>query len=292
MEPGTDQMRTSSPIPSRTRRIARKVAGALTGVACAAALAAAPAATAAPSLPNLGEPAPGAGQGAEYELVETGPRGHAPHRRSAPNSAGRCRPSIEADASEILAGEPVTVSGTLQCDEGTNASGQTVTLYAHSIGGAPGFSEVAAATSEAGGSYVFTSPPLSVTTIFLVRTARGHSPHRRVRVAPSVSVSAPRDGTVLIAPRRGSSALATNTVTFAGTVTPASPYELVILQRERPAGSGSWHRIAVSRLDEAGHYTITHTFKHPGKVTLRVLVRSTGRLSLTASQPVSYEVAP
>src|ERR1700726_1773675 len=79
--------------------------------------------------------------------------------------AARCRASIEVSSSAILAGESVTVTGAVQCQEGGEADGQAVTLLAHTPGGGAGFTEVGTTTSEAGGSYEITSPSLDENTI-------------------------------------------------------------------------------------------------------------------------------
>src|SRR5206468_1030620 len=58
-----------------------------------------------------------------------------------------------------------------------------------------------------------------------------------------------------------------------------------------PAGSGIWRRIGSSRLDGAGSYSITHTFRLPGEARVRLLARSAGRLATIASEPLTYEIA-
>jgi len=228
--------------------------------------------------------------GASGEAAESG--------RSAPAApraahTGRCRANIEVGAEQVLAGETVTVSGTLRCPEGTEAGGQTVTLLAHTPKGERGFAEVATATSEPGGSYRMQSPALEENTIFLVRlAARGHSPRRRVAVEPRVSLLAPLDGARLAPASRDGSQAATNTVAFSGVVTPASPNELVVLQRESPTGSGRWRRTAVAHVDESGHYAITHTFRRPGRASVRIVVHSDGALTPAVSQTLIYTIEP
>jgi hypothetical protein len=228
----------------------------------------------------------------EDSLTETG------SPRAAERVAGdeltlgqRCKPSIELSAATVLAGETVTVSGVLQCPEETEAPGQTVTLYAHSSSEAQGFAAVGSATVEADGSFAITSPVLEANTVFYVQGMRKHSPRRRVRVTPEVSLVAPPDGTELAPGDRAAGVAPTNTVTFTGVVAPASASDLVVLERERPQGSGRWLRIAITRVDESGRYSITHTFRRPGEATVRVLVRSPGRLALAASAPVTYMIA-
>jgi hypothetical protein len=259
---------------SRSKRIARVAAAA----ASLAVLAAAAPAQAAPLLEG-GPEAGGAGRSAEYPPVRTDARG------------GRCTPSIEASSTQILAGESVSVSGTLLCAGGAEPQGQTVSLLAHTPRGADGFAEVASASAEGDGSYRIDTPALDENTILFVRVERAHSARVRVSVAPRVTVLAPASGALLSPPGRRGGAAGTNSVTFSGTVTPAAAFELVVLQGELPAGSGRWRRIGVAQLDESGGYAITHTFKRPGEVTVRVLVRSSGALALAASQPLMYTIA-
>jgi hypothetical protein len=192
---------------------------------------------------------------------------------------------------QVLAGESVTVSGTLTCPEGGEAE-QEVTLYEHSPGGPPGFAPVASTTSEPDGSYRIASAALEQNTTFFVRDGRGHSARRRVRVLPQISLVAPPDGAQLVPASRAGGEPGTNTVTFTGVVTPGTAGRLVVLQRESPAGSGLWRRVAVTRTSESGAYSITHTFKRAGEVTVRVLVRLRGELSVASSQPLTYTIAP
>jgi hypothetical protein len=204
--------------------------------------------------------------------------------------AGRCSAAIEVSSQRVLAGESVTVSGTVECPEGTEAGGQTVTLLAHTPRGEPGFAPVATATSEADGSYRIQSPALEENTSLFVRLERGHSAHKRVRVAPLLTVIAPASGASLSPGDRADGEAPTNTVTFTGTVAGARP-ALVVLQGELPVGGGHWRRIAVTHVDESGRYSITHTFKRPGVMTVRLLVRSGGAGALAASAPLTYTIA-
>jgi hypothetical protein len=216
------------------------------------------------------------GEAAEYPLAQTGPR---------------CRASIEVSSPQILSGESVTISGAVECQEAAAVGGQTVTVLAHTPGGPDGFTEVASATSEPDGSYRIPSPALDENTILFVRLARGHSARRRVRVTPQIGLMAPVSGTELFPAGAVPGQAANNTVAFAGTVTRSPSGELAVLQGELPAGSGRWRRIAVSQVDLAGHFLITHTFRRPGEVTVRVLVRSRGTVVPAASEPLTYTVA-
>ena len=222
--------------------------------------------------------------------------GNAEHPLSAPatphaSRAGRCRASIEVSSEQVLAGESVSVSGTVECPEGTEAGGQTVTLLTHTPRGTPGFAPVATATSEPDGSYRMQSPALDENTGLFVRLERGHSARKRVRVTPGLTLSAPASGSALAWADPANGAPATNTVTFAGTVTATRP-ALVVLQGELPAGSGRWRRIAVTHVDESGDYALTHTFRRAGTVTVRVLVRSGGAGAIATSAPLTYTIAP
>jgi hypothetical protein len=102
--------------------------------------------------------------------------------------------------------------------------------------------------------------------------------------------SAPADGAQLLLPGQGAnaSALASNTVTITGTVSPATAGTRVALQRERP--NGKWQRIALGEVSAEGTYSITHTFVLPGSASVRVVARGHGNLD-TASETRTYVVA-
>ena len=199
---------------------------------------------------------------------------------------GRCQVSVVASAALVILGEAVALSGSVTCPAGTEAAGQTVTVFQRARGAGSTFTEAGTATSEADGIYHFTSPDLQATTIFSARLARGRSAPATVKVAPRITVSGPPTGTSLLTPTHGRRSVAQLT----GSVTPAVPGERITLQSDAP-GSEQWHTIAFGQVDSEGHYSIGHGFRTPGEVSLRVVVHAGGSTVAAASEPVSFLVA-
>jgi hypothetical protein len=106
---------------------------------------------------------------------------------------------------------------------------------------------------------------------------------RIVRVAAQVTLHGPRDGTRLLAGVAG--------VTFSGSVTPAEPGAIAVLQREDAATGGEWRRIGAAPVGSDGRYSITHTFLLVGQINVRVLVRGGRGYRPSPSQVRSYGIA-
>jgi len=203
--------------------------------------------------------------------------------------AAGCRLSAEASAEQITAGEPVTVLGRLICPVGLDAAGHQLVVYEHQGGGGPSsFGMLGAALTEAGGSYRLTVPALDANTIFQVRDGK-HRARAVVKVAPRVTLSAAPAAQVSAAgahPRRAR----WNRVTFTGTVSPAVTGALVALQIAYPASGEQWHLVAFGRVGADGTYSVSHTFRTPGEVSVRA-VAHVGRFNVPgASEALSYEV--
>jgi hypothetical protein len=204
---------------------------------------------------------------------------------------GTCTLTLNAGPEQLTAGEGAALSGALSCATPEEAAEQTVTVYAHSVG-IHGFFAGASATTLADGTFTLHTEALSANTILYVSAQGARSPRVRVEIAPHVSVEAPPSGTQLLMASHHASAAslpATNTVTFKGTVSGAPTGTRVVLQRERPGGTGEWRRLALGEVDDEGHFTITHTFTIPGSTTVRILARGHG-ITPGPSEPLTYTI--
>ena len=192
---------------------------------------------------------------------------------------GRCRIGIEVVPRRITAGEPVVIFGRLVCRGRANAADQVVRLF-HHIPGAPGFTFVQSATTDAQGFYQFQRADGVVETnrIWHVRSHGAESVNRRIRVSAQVTLSGPPEGTQIFTGPAGK-------VTFSGTVTPADLGARVILQRQNAIIGNEWHRIDSGVVEAGGSFSIPHTFLVPGDANIRVLVRSQGRNVPSPSRP-------
>lgn len=135
---------------------------------------------------------------------------------------------------------------------------------------------------------------LGVNSAFYVRVGDAKSARIRVQVAPTVTIDSPAVGTPLFtgggSRATSASTLASDAVTFGGTVSPADEGATVVLEREFK--SGGWVSIGVGHVDEEGNYSIGHTFSKSGETNIRVVVRSHGVYTKTASTPVTYLISP
>jgi hypothetical protein len=205
--------------------------------------------------------------------------------RKHPSPNGRCRININVMPGLITAGESTEVSGRLLCNRHANAAGKVVKLYAH-VAGSAGFVPVQSTTTESGGSYKFATAAENANTSFYVRSHGAQSGRRRLRVAASVTLSGPPEGTQLLTG-------VPNQVTFTGTVNPSTDVGArVILQRQNAAtGGDDWHPIGVGQVIAGGIYSITHVFRVPGDANIRVLVRSSGLNIPSPSNILEYEIS-
>jgi len=203
---------------------------------------------------------------------------------------GKCTLEASVAPSQLTAGESATLVGSLECPLAGDAGEQTITIYQH-LAGTQGFTAVGTTTTEADGSFRFTTAALEANSSFYADAQGAHHSRREtVKVSPLVTISGPTQ--LLIASHRtGVSARASSTATFAGTVSPEDTGALVVLQRESATAQEDWREIGFARVSAEGGYSISHTFSSPGEATVRVVVRAHG-LRASASEPLSYEIAP
>ena len=215
-------------------------------------------------------------------LLALAPAGASAHRH--PSPLGRCRIDINVAPQPITAGEAAEVSGRLACSRHAGAGGQPVTLYAH-VAGTAGYVPVQSTTTEANGSYKFTTAAEDANTSFYVHSHGAQSGRRRLRVAAQVTLTGPPEGAQI---ETG----APNKETFSGTVTPATDVGArVILQRQNSTTGEEWHRIGIGTVQAGGVYSITHTFRVPGDASIRVLVRSDGLNIPSSSNELEYDIS-
>ena len=237
--------------------------------------------------------------GAPGETNGTPPPGETngtpPPGESDPQPAGRragrgdkCHLSIEASSSLLAAGETVTLSGELLCPSSRGAGGEALTIYMRERGSAAGLQEVGTATTEADGSYQFTSAALETNSVFYVRAQGSFSAHTLVRVAPKVTLTAaPADAqssTVGGHPGRRT------WLTFSGTVSPDVAGAHVALQREYTALGERWRTIALAIVGPDGEYSFTHSFRATGEMSVRAVVHSRRTDVEAASEPLVYDL--
>jgi hypothetical protein len=262
------------------RRLAAALVPAVLALACLAAPAAARRDT------NLGTSGEGAPADSE---VAPGPEAPPSEGGSAPRHAHLRGCTIALEAPQALnAGEAPALSGQLSCAEAAAAGGVQVQIFERSAG-TPGFQEVATAVTAAGGGFTATAPPVEGNSFLYARAGRARSSREAIRVSPLVTLAGPAHGAVLPAASHHRRAQAT--VVFSGTVSPSDEGAIVALQRERPLGSGSWRRAAVTRVGEDGGFSFSHAFRQAGPLVLRAFLHRHGHRLPAVSETLSYEVA-
>ncbi len=108
-----------------------------------------------------------------------------------------CTVTLDATTSLVTAEDPLSLSGTLSCPEGSSAAGQTVTLFQMLARSGSSY-EAATTTTEADGTYQFTPTSLAVNSDFYVSADGAQSQTARVRVSPLVTIATPLAGTQLL----------------------------------------------------------------------------------------------
>lgn len=188
--------------------------------------------------------------------------------------------TIAASADPIAYGQSVTITGKLE-----DGKGQTVTLYAHTVGdhGQRGYSPVAQATANENGEYAFPSQSPVSSTYYRVKGAGKVSAVlfegvKYVLSSVEVSKTTVNEG---------------EAVTFSGTVspTPGVPNHAVFLERQ-PTGGGEFHVVHVGYLDAESKFSIPYQPYAAGALVFRVRIVGGPANGGVVSQPFTIDVTP
>jgi hypothetical protein len=193
------------------------------------------------------------------------------------NSQRGCKVTLSAGATQVLAGETVTLTGELKCPSAASASSQTLTVYERHGHAALDSAAAESTVTAEDGSFTFTSGELLSNTVFQVRDGR-HRARVAVKVAPAVTLSvasAPQASQAAARPHGRTRTQAT----FSGTVSPAAAGSLVALQVAYAASGERWHSVAWSHLADDGTFTIAHGFKTAGALSVRAIVHMKGNVT-------------
>jgi hypothetical protein len=213
-----------------------------------------------------------------------------PSGAAAPKSQRGCRVSLEASSTRVTAGEAVTLSGALVCPTSTSAADQQLPVFERAGSTADdSFGAAETVTTEADGSFQLTPGPLQASTVFQIRDGR-HRARVAVRVAPEVTISALPTAAQASSTSGQTHSLKRVRTTFTGTVNPAVTGALVALQLAYAATGERWHSVAYARVAADGSYSIAHTFRTAGEVSVRAIVHLGAHYAAAASEPLSYEV--
>jgi hypothetical protein len=213
-----------------------------------------------------------------------------PSSASAPRSQRGCRVSIEASTTRVTAGEAVTLSGALVCPASTSAADQQLPVYEREGStAADSFSAAQTVATEADGSFELTSGPLQASTVFQIRDGR-HRARVAVKVAPEVTITAAPAAAQASATGGQAHMQKRARATFTGTVSPAVTGALVALQLAYAATGERWHSVAYGHVAADGSYSLAHTFRTAGEVSVRAIVHLGAHYAPAASEPLSYEV--
>lgn len=228
--------------------------------------------------------------GSQPELSTPGSQSaHLMPRLSAQQN-GNCQLSLEASPNMVTAGESVILVGQLVCPAWMSAQGETITIYQHEAG-VPGAAVLGQAIAGERGIYRLTSAPLGANSVFIARSTLAHRGARAVvKVAARISLSGPAQSgqqlATLSAPRAGG---ARDRYTFTGSVQSASAGTLVAFQRQS-AAEEQWRTVKFGRVSDEGRFSFSASFRSPGEVSVRVVVRPAGEVA-AASEPLTHEIA-
>jgi hypothetical protein len=201
-----------------------------------------------------------------------------------------CLVTLAAGSRRVLAGETVSLSGSVTCATPLPASASArlaMVVYEHTAGSPRGLVALGGTlTPTDAGTFSTVSGPLESNTVFAVRLGRAHA-RIAVKVAPKVTLSAtpvspPATTGVSAASRRAKT-------TFSGTVTPAVVGSLVTVQVSYAATGEHWRSIASARTDSEGAYSIEHALRLPGVTAVRSIVHGGRHLVLGVSETLSLE---
>jgi hypothetical protein len=70
----------------------------------------------------------------------------------------------------------------------------------------------------------------------------------------------------------------------------ASAGTLVAFQRQSAAAEEQWRTVKFGRVSDEGRFSFSASFRSPGEVSVRVVVRPAGEVA-AASEPLTYEIA-
>jgi hypothetical protein len=232
--------------------------------------------------------------GAAASLTLPGAAASAAFRYAHPHlgrHAHGCRLTLALKEPVITKGEAAVASGALECAGQGELAPQAVTLFEH-VAGSPGYTVAATGTTEAKtGAYSIEVNGLEHNAQ-LYASADGLSSGRRTeKVFAEVKLEGPPEGVQPTTLRTGRD----NEITFKGTVSPADPFTIAVLQRQNVTHGEQWHAIGRAPV-VAGSFVIKHVFRVPGPANIRVVVHALppGRPSLNAASPsniLTYEIA-
>jgi hypothetical protein len=212
-------------------------------------------------------------------------------RRVRASRLGRCELSIETATPTVPAGESVTLTGKLLCPQAVDAAEEPITIFqrerAH---GVSGFSQVAGDNDEADGSYSITVADVDANSIFYASSPAARSKQTVIKVTPEVSLKGPSE---LALSTRGDhlGGGRHDRFTFTGNAGAIAAGARLELQDEYATSGEQWHTIAFARVGEEGGFSVAHSFKTAGEMSVRVLVRPKGPYVAGVSESLSYEVA-
>ena len=183
----------------------------------------------------------------------------------------------------------MSISGKLTCADEAEAGGEELSIYEREAGGEPGAKLLSTAQTDADGSFELPSDALARRTVFIVRCGCARRGARvAVMVSARVTLAGPSPGGSSLAVRGGSPAAGgSNRVTFSGAVLPGTPGTRVALRVQYEGGP--WRTVAFGRLTADGRYSISHSFRTTGEVSVMAVARPRGELR-TASEPLTYTI--
>ena len=171
--------------------------------------------------------------------------------------------TIQTSADPLPYGQSLTISGVA-----AGAANQQVTLLSRTAGGS--FAPVESASTDASGNYTFTQAPLRDT-------------YYRVSDAGTTSATVFEGVQMVLSTEGAPTALRTGeTMTLAGTLTPAHEGQSVYLERRRDSGAG-FQVLDIGSVTASSAYTLTYGFTHPGSDVMRIRVAGSGGVEGTAS---------
>lgn len=181
------------------------------------------------------------------------------------------RLTITPSVSMLGYGRPLSIAGVAAAGEGT-----ALTLLARTRGGAP--EAVASASAGAGGRYAFPPETPTQDTTYFVRGGGTRSAPLRAGVQPLLSAQGPAE------PVQQGQALR-----VCGTVEPATPGQIVLLQRRDGDGLG-FHTVATTTLGSSSDYCLEHTPFAEGSESYRVRVPRSDDMRAAASALLQVDV--